>query len=89
MIIGFQNDVRSGKLTANELDPSTSPPATTARAWYRRKQLLLLQAEFSRVISRSKIGNVVISGSPGMPLASGVMKNTQTTVANLVEKTDA
>ena len=56
-----------------------SPPATTACGWCCLKQLQFFQGEFSRVISRSKIGNVVISGSPGMPLASGVMKNTQTT----------
>jgi chitodextrinase len=49
----------------------------------RLKWSQFLQSDFSRVISHSKIGDAVISGCHGMPLGSGMMKNTRTTAAFL------
>ncbi len=52
-----------------------------ARAHRRWKRSEFFQGELSRVISPPNIGNPVIPGSPGMPLALGMKTNTQTTAA--------
>jgi hypothetical protein len=54
--------------------PPRHPPPN-----HRLKQPRLFQGEFSRVNSRSEIGNVVISLFHGTPLGSGVMKQTLAT----------